>query len=82
LYEYLDEIVDGVNLKWFEDRIPITTYPVVFIRGLESNYIMDEDFELIKKIYPEASIKDIPGAGHWLHAEKPDEFMEAVVKCC
>ncbi|SHJ61410.1 Pimeloyl-ACP methyl ester carboxylesterase [Tangfeifania diversioriginum] len=82
LYEYLDEIVGGVNLKWFEDRIPITTYPVVFIRGLESNYIMDEDFELIKKIYPEASIKDIPGAGHWLHAEKPDEFMDAVVKCC
>jgi len=25
---------------------------------------------------------DIPGAGHWLHAEKPDEFMEAVMRCC
>lgn len=82
VYEYLDEIVGGVNLHWFDDRIPITTYPVIFIRGLKSNYIMDEDIPLIKEIYPEATIVDIPGAGHWLHAEKPDEFMEAVMRCC
>jgi esterase len=82
LYESLDEIVGGVNRQWFEDRIPITSYPVIFIRGLKSNYIMDEDIPLIKEIYPDASIVDIPGAGHWLHAEKPDEFMEAVMRCC
>ena len=82
LYEYLDEIVGGVNRMWFEDRIPITSYPVIFIRGLKSNYIMDEDIGLIKQIYPEASIVDIPGAGHWLHAEKPAEFMDAVMRCC
>lgn len=82
LYDYLDEIVGGVNRQWFDDRIPITNYPVIFIRGLKSNYIMDEDIPLIKEIYPDASIVDIPGAGHWLHAEKPDEFMEAVMRCC
>ncbi|RIH66806.1 alpha/beta fold hydrolase [Mariniphaga sediminis] len=82
LYDYLDEIISGVNRQWFEDRIPITSYPVIFIRGLRSNYIMDEDIPLIKEIYPEASIVDIPGAGHWLHAEKPNEFMEAVMRCC
>lgn len=82
LYEFLDEIVGGVNRQWFEDRIPITNYPVIFIRGLKSNYIMDEDIPLIKEIYPDASVVDIPGAGHWLHAEKPDEFIEAVMQCC
>jgi pimeloyl-ACP methyl ester carboxylesterase len=82
LYDYLDEIVGGVNRQWFDDRIPINNYPVIFIRGLKSNYIMDEDIPLIKEIYPDASIVDIPGAGHWLHAEKPDEFMEAVMRCC
>ncbi len=82
LYDHLDEIVGGVNLRWFEDRIPIRNYPVIFIRGQKSNYIMQEDETLIKKIYPEASIVDIPGAGHWLHAEKPKEFMQAVMKCC
>jgi len=82
LYDYLDEIVGGVNREWFDDRIPITRYPVIFIRGLKSNYIMDEDIPLIREIYPDASVVDIPGAGHWLHAEKPDEFMEAVIRCC
>lgn len=82
LYDYLDEIVGGVNRQWLDDRIPIMNYPVIFIRGEKSNYILPEDESLIKEIYPESSIVDIPGAGHWLHAEKPKEFMQAVLRCC
>ena len=82
LYDYLEEIVSGVNKSWFDDRIPITSYPVIFIRGLKSNYILPEDESLIKEIYPEASIVDIPEAGHWLHAEQPKKFMKAVMLCC
>jgi pimeloyl-ACP methyl ester carboxylesterase len=82
LYDYLEEIVNGVNIHWLDDRIPITTYPVIFIRGLLSKYIQDEDIELIKEIYPEARIVDIPDAGHWLHAEQPKKFAEAVFLCC
>lgn len=82
LYDHLDEIVSGVNRSWLDDRIPITAYPVVFIRGLLSKYILDEDKALIGEIYPDAQIIDIPGAGHWLHAEKPEEFMQAVLMCC
>jgi len=82
LYDHLDEIIGGVNKLWFDDRIPITAYPVIFIRGLLSKYIQDEDIKLIKEIYPEANVVDIPGAGHWLHAEKPKEFIKAVLMCC
>ena len=82
LYDYLEEIVGGVNIHWLDDRIPITAYPVIFIRGLLSKYIQDEDKELIKEIYPEARIVDIPEAGHWLHAEQPQKFAEAVFLCC
>lgn len=82
LYDYLDEIVSGVNKSWFEDRIPITAYPVIFIRGMKSRYILPEDETLIKEIYPEATIVDIPDAGHWLHAEQPKKFMKAVMLCC
>ena len=74
LYENLEEIVGGVNEDWFDDRKPITAYPVVFIRGMSSNYILKEDEPLIKSIYPDAAIIDIPDAGHWLHAENPDKF--------
>lgn len=82
LYDYLEEIVSGVNPDWLADRIPITSYPVIFIRGLLSNYILPEDESLIRSIYPDASIIDIPDAGHWLHAEQPEKFMEAVMLCC
>ena len=82
LYDHLDEIVSGVNIKWFDDRIPITSYPVIFIRGLKSKYILPEDEKLINEIYPDARIVDIPDAGHWLHAEQPQKFMDAVMLCC
>lgn len=80
LYNYLDEIVSGVNFRWFEDRLPIISYPVVFIRGLNSKYITDKDIPLIQKIYPDARISDIPDAGHWLHAEQPERFAEAILR--
>jgi esterase len=78
LFDNLEEIIGGVNPRWFEDRIPISAYPVTFIRGLESQYITDPDIAAIKSIYPEAEIVDIPGAGHWLHVEQPELFLDAV----
>jgi pimeloyl-ACP methyl ester carboxylesterase len=82
LYDHLDEIVSGVNKNWLEDRIPINSYPVIFIRGMKSKYILPEDEPMIKEIYPDSRIIDIPDAGHWLHAEQPELFMKAVMLCC
>lgn len=78
LYDHLDEIVGGVNRSWLEDRIPVVAYPVLFIRGSDSPYVLPADETLIREIYPEARIISIPGAGHWLHVEKPDAFIKAV----
>ncbi len=79
LYDNLDEIIKGVNAHWFDDRLPITNYPVLFIKGANSNYILLEDYASIRRIYPEAEIVQIPDAGHWLHAEQPQLFMVAVL---
>lgn len=54
--------------------------PTLFVRGEKSNYILDEDFELIKYFFPNSQIETIAGAGHWLHAEKPKEFLEVIQK--
>jgi len=80
LYRHLKEIVNGVNQDWLKEFMPITAYPVTFIRGLSSNYISATAIRSIKTIYPNAQIIDIPDAGHWLHAEKPEEFVQAVIK--
>lgn len=52
----------------------------LFIRGGESNYILDEDIDLIQDIFSSSILENIPNAGHWVHAEKPKEFFDCVMK--
>lgn len=53
--------------------------PALFIRGEKSNYILNEDFKMIKKMFPNSNINTVLGAGHWVHADKPKEFFESVI---
>lgn len=53
----------------------VSGFPVLFIRGENSDYILDEDIPGIKNFFPEAEFVTIPGAGHWLHAEKPELLL-------
>ncbi len=78
LIRELENIMDGVNANCFNPESPLTGFPALFIRGEKSPYIADEDMETIEKIFPSARLVTIPGAGHWLHAEKPGAFAEAV----
>jgi pimeloyl-ACP methyl ester carboxylesterase len=78
LYDHLDEIISGIDARWFDDRIPILNYPVLFLKGALSNYILPEDYPAIRRIYPDAQIVEIPNAGHWLHAEQPQMFLKEV----
>ncbi|GJM59721.1 alpha/beta fold hydrolase [Persicobacter diffluens] len=54
--------------------------PSVFIRGARSNYILEEDFDGILRQFPHASFETIAEAGHWIHAEKPQAFLEVISK--
>jgi len=48
--------------------------PSLFIKGGNSDYIREADAELIKRHFSAVTLKEIPGAGHWVHAEKPAVF--------
>ena len=52
--------------------------PALFLSGGMSDYVLPEHRPQIKSIFPNAKFAKIPGAGHWLHAEKPREFEAAV----
>ena len=52
--------------------------PTLFLSGANSDYVRPEHRERIKALFPAAKFAKIPGAGHWLHAEKPREFEAAV----
>ncbi|HEX8562372.1 MAG TPA: alpha/beta fold hydrolase [Flavobacterium sp.] len=53
--------------------------PTLFLKGENSHYIDEEDFEDIEHHFPNSDVVVIPKAGHWLHAENPDTFYEAVM---
>jgi len=50
----------------------------LFLSGGASDYVLPEHRAAIKALFPNAKFAKIPGAGHWLHAEKPREFEAAV----
>lgn len=54
----------------------------LFIRGEKSNYILDEDWENIEALFPDANLSTIKNSGHWVHAESPKEFLNEVLNYC
>ena len=50
--------------------------PALFIRGGKSNYLNAEDEPLIRQLFPRAEIKTIAEAGHWVHADRLEEFLK------
>ncbi|MCV3270565.1 alpha/beta fold hydrolase [Roseobacter sinensis] len=52
--------------------------PTLFLSGAESDYVTPADRPQIKSLFPKARFAKLPGAGHWLHADKPREFESAV----
>jgi pimeloyl-ACP methyl ester carboxylesterase len=52
--------------------------PTLFIRGELSYYIRDTDLELIGQIFKDYQLVTIANAGHWVQAEQPKAFAEAL----
>jgi len=77
-----------LNLDVLErDMAAILSFPALeetfegealFLSGAASDYVRPEHRPAIKALFPHAKFAKIPGAGHWLHAEKPREFEASV----
>ncbi|MFW2544650.1 alpha/beta fold hydrolase [Primorskyibacter sp. 2E107] len=52
--------------------------PTLFLSGGESTYVLPEHRPAIRTLFPKARFAKLPGAGHWLHAEKPRDFEASV----
>lgn len=68
----MDKIIGFPNVTGQFER------PALFLSGAVSDYVKPDARPTIKALFPRASFAKIPGAGHWLHAEKPREFEAAV----
>lgn len=53
--------------------------PTLFIRGSRSKYVLDSDWTRISEVFPQAELESMD-TGHWVQAEKPQEFVDIVVR--
>lgn len=63
------------------DFPPFTTPyegPALFVAGERSDYITDEDRPRIRTLFPRARFATVKGAGHWVHADRPEAFLAIV----
>lgn len=54
--------------------------PALFLRGEKSHYVPENSLPEIRELFPRARIETIAGAGHWVHADARDEFLQRTLK--
>lgn len=52
--------------------------PTLFLAGGASDYLDAANWAKAQEMFPKAVRAILPGVGHWLHAEAPGPFVEAV----
>lgn len=58
--------------------IPAWDHPALFIPGGNSPYVTEAYRADLLAQFPQAKAHVIAGAGHWVHAEKPDAVLRAI----
>ena len=65
---------------WVPDAAMRYAGPALFIAGSRSDYIRPGDQLAITTHFPAARFATIAGAGHWVHAEAPHDFVGVLEK--
>jgi len=58
--------------------VPAWQSPTLFIRGGHSPYVTEAYRDALLAQFPQARAHVIAGAGHWVHAEKPEAVLRAI----
>lgn len=60
------------------ETIPAWDHPALFIPGGNSSYVTEAYRADLLAQFPQARAHVIAGAGHWVHAEKPEAVLRAI----
>lgn len=71
LYQQYDHLIAANRDSVFDGK-------VLFIKGGASDYIQQAHQEAVLQRFPNAQLKIMSDAGHWLHAENPELFTNLV----
>ncbi len=77
----LAEIAAGItDIQGWPEALSAKRYngPALFIAGGRSDYLALKSLLAAKLLFPRAHAVTLADAGHWLHADQPELFAEAV----
>ncbi|MES2624152.1 MAG: alpha/beta fold hydrolase [Pseudomonadota bacterium] len=66
------------QLTGWPERDKVYEGRTLFIKGSESRYILPEYEQQTVAQFPNASLKVVTGAGHWVHSEKPEAVQKLI----
>ncbi|EFB20406.1 hypothetical protein PANDA_012680, partial [Ailuropoda melanoleuca] len=52
--------------------------PTLFLLGGNSQYVHPSHHVEIRRLFPRAQLQTVPNAGHWIHADCPQDFVAAI----
>jgi len=69
------------NYAFISDAVDGGSYPkpCLFIRGVNSDYIQDTDWDDVLECFPQAKLETIPNAGHWVHIQARQVFVRKIL---
>ena len=70
-YDKVNEAIDGTRRF---------TKPALFVKGAKSTYLLEEDKPQIRSMFTSSQFVTVENAGHWVHAEAPQKFVEVVME--
>ena len=68
------------HLRGFPEPPPGATFdgPVLWIAGANSTYVLPDDRARMDELFPATRLVKIKNAGHWVHSEQPEVFLEVL----
>ena len=70
------------ELRGFPEPPPGAHYdgPVLWIAGANSHYVLPDDRARMEELFPNTRLVRVKNAGHWVHSEQPEVFLETVTR--
>ena len=75
----LGNIMEGIDRKEAVN-MQVTGFPILVLKGERSEYLQKEDFQDIRTLFPAAEFITVPGAGHWINADRPDIVVDSLLR--
>lgn len=68
-----------IGLEELETHAP-SPVPTLFVKGNESDYYLPEHDHDRLVFFPDSQVVGIDKAGHWVHSEQPERFLQIVAQ--